>query len=203
MPLHPDEGEPRISPSTQSGGGYCAAQKVEPPMSDHPPEQPASKDRMAYRPKGRAGTEKRQRTAILALRVMPEEKAEFILRAKRAGYATGAYLRALMNNGSPGPRAVRLPPADHVALRQILGALGSIGNNLNQIARALNRGQDLPHPALQQGLDDFAAMRKALLAALGKIEEDDDGLARPQPIATTGNEDRADDRQGPKPSRAK
>ena len=88
-------------------------------------------------------------------------------KADNAGLGAAALLRSAAL-GSPGPRAVRRPPADHRALRQILGELGRVGNNLNQIARALNRGRDEDLAALEAALHAYGEMRTALLEALGK-----------------------------------
>ena len=141
-------------------------------MADDAQNHPAD-DRLAYRPKSRSASAQRQRSTSLTIRLTPTEKADFLTRANRAGLTAGSFLRAMMNNGAPAPRSVRLPPADHVALREILGALGRIGNNLNQIALKLNRGRDVAFPALQQVLDEVMAARAELRIALGKEVADE------------------------------
>ena len=70
--------------------------------------------------------------------------------------------------GTPGPRAKRRPPADHKALREILGQCGSIGNNLNQIARQLNAsGREPDIPELKAALAIYLEIRNAIFTALG------------------------------------
>ena len=114
-----------------------------------------------------AGSDKRQRGKIIASRCLDEEFAAIAAKADKAGLAVAAFMRAAAL-GDAGPRAQRRPPADHKALRQILGELGRIGNNLNQIARALNsRAQAIP-PELQNALRAFAPLRRTLYIALGK-----------------------------------
>jgi hypothetical protein len=114
-----------------------------------------------------SGSEKRQRTRRISVRLTAEEFNAVAQKADTAGLGTAALLRSAAL-GSAGPRAVRRPPADHRALRQILGELGRVGNNLNQIARALNRGRDEDYAALEAALHAYAEMRTALLEALGK-----------------------------------
>lgn len=119
-------------------------------------------------PPERRKSEKRQRTAQLFVRLTPEEKAAFLDRADRAGMASAAFARAALA-GDAGPRAQRRVPANAQMLRQVLGHLGKVGSNLNQIARQLNRGRpDDVDEALIAALADYARMRDMLYDALGK-----------------------------------
>ena len=88
--------------------------------------------------------------------------------ASRVGLSVGAYLRALAL-GSAGPRAVRRPPVERKELARLLGHLGKVGSNLNQLAHAYNRDGSVP------GADELNAIRQqvgelrdALMAALGR-----------------------------------
>src|SRR5437773_2496391 len=98
-----------------------------------------------------SGSDKRQRPRQSLIRWTDEEFALLTARADKAGFAVAAFLRAA-GLGDAGPRAQRRPPADHKALRQILGHLGQIGNNLNQIARALNTGEAVSPQELKDAL---------------------------------------------------
>jgi hypothetical protein len=113
-----------------------------------------------------SGTDKRQRTKQCLVRFTEQEFAEIAGKADKAGFATAAFLRAAAL-GSPGPRAQRRPPADHVALRQILGHCGRIGNNLNQIAKRLNEGGSVDIPELRAALAAYNGVRHAIMRALG------------------------------------
>jgi hypothetical protein len=113
-----------------------------------------------------SGTGKRQRTKQCLVRFTEQEFAEIVGKADKAGIASAAFLRAAAL-GSPGPRAQRRPPADHVALRQILGHCGRIGNNLNQIAKHLNEGGRANIRELKEALAAYLDIRNAILAALG------------------------------------
>ena len=136
-------------------------------MSDKPP---------------RNRSEKRQRTARLFLRLSPAEQAALATRADKAGMTPPAYLRAAAL-GTAGPRAQRRTPADATLLRQVLGQLGRVGNNLNQIARHLNTGREGDQgEALTEALAEYARMRDALYVALGK-DPDHAGPAAPTKTA--------------------
>lgn len=114
----------------------------------------------------RTKSEQRQRTATLYARVTPAEKAAFMARADRAGMASAAFMRALAL-GDAGPRAQRRPLVDHIAIRQLLGELGRVGNNINQIARGLNGGHEIDLPELREALAAYMQLRDAILDALG------------------------------------
>jgi Mobilization protein NikA len=103
-----------------------------------------------------AGSDKRRRLRQSLVRWTDEEFN-----------AVAAFMRAAAL-GDAGPRAQRRPPADHKALRQILGELGRVGNNLNQIARALNAGEQARLPELKDALRAYMTIRDAIFAALGK-----------------------------------
>ncbi len=121
-----------------------------------------------------AGSDKRKRGKIIAARCLDEEYAAIAAKADKAGLAVAAFMRAAAL-GDAGPRAQRRPPADHVALRQLLGHAGRIGNNINQIARALNIAEKAGFTGLTavlrtcpEALDACDDIRRAILVALGK-----------------------------------
>jgi hypothetical protein len=114
-----------------------------------------------------AGSDKRRRPRQTLVRWTEEEFNAIAAKADKAGLACAAFMRAAAL-GDPGPRAQRRPPADHKALRKILGELGRIGNNLNQIARALNAGELASLPELKEALRAYMAIRDAIFEALGK-----------------------------------
>jgi hypothetical protein len=114
-----------------------------------------------------AGSDKRQRGKIQPVRCTLEEFNAIAAKADKAGLSTAGFMRAAAL-GDPGPRAQRRPPADHKALRQILGHIGRIGNNINQIARALNAGEQASLKDLPAALRAYLDIRKAIFEALGK-----------------------------------
>jgi len=113
------------------------------------------------------GSEKRARTETLTIRLTPDERAKIDEDADRAGLTPGSYARqALM--GAPTPRQVRRPPIERRELARLLGELGHIGGNLNQIARGVNFGDGLDMYELTHVLADLGPVRDAILRALGR-----------------------------------
>lgn len=129
-----------------------------------------------------SGTDKRQRGVTVTVRLTADERARLEELSSRSGLAAGAFMRAA-TFGNPGPRAQRRPPADHVALRQLLGELGRVGNNINQIARAMNNGDPPDVPELREALQAYLQLRDSIFDSLG--------------MRTTGH-----DNQGQQPGRS-
>jgi hypothetical protein len=71
------------------------------------------------------------------IRFDDDELARVEEAASRAGLAFASYGRAQML-GAPAPRSVRRPPIEKELLARVLGQLGKVGSNLNQVARATN-----------------------------------------------------------------
>jgi hypothetical protein len=88
--------------------------------------------------------------------------------ATKAGLSIGAYLRSLAL-GHTGPRAVRRPPVERKELARLLGHLGKVGSNLNQLAYAFNRNGRVPALAeLTAVKQQVGELRDALMTALGR-----------------------------------
>ncbi|MEJ0051716.1 MAG: hypothetical protein WDN02_11030 [Methylovirgula sp.] len=108
------------------------------------------------------------RTRFIAVRCTAEEHAAIDAAATAAGLSIGAYLRA-QALGDPGPRSVRRPPVERKELARLIGLLGKLGSNVNQIAHAFNSARLLPgFPELVAIRRDIAEMRAALIKALGR-----------------------------------
>jgi hypothetical protein len=113
------------------------------------------------------GSEKRARTKHLTIRFSPDERDTVDSKADRAGLTSGSYARQVLL-GAPAPRQVRRPPVEKRELARLLGALGYIGNNINQLARASNSGGEVEEDELRATFADLRAMRDAVLKALGR-----------------------------------
>lgn len=88
--------------------------------------------------------------------------------ATRAGLSIGAFLRATAL-GAPGPRAVRRPPVETAQLACLLGQIGKVGSNINQLSAHAHRVQSVPVLSeLRLMRRDLAMMRIATLNALGR-----------------------------------
>ena len=114
----------------------------------------------------RRGSEKRQRTRTLSVR-FNEQEAETVRKlADRAGLSTGALVRHALFN-TPPPRAARRPTVNHKAVAQLLGQLGKIGTNINQLAKQANAGR-YQENTIELALRDLMELRTACLQALGR-----------------------------------
>jgi len=125
-----------------------------------------------------SGSDKRQRGHTVTVRLTGDERATLDALSSRSGLTAGAFIRAAAF-GDAGPRAQRRPPADHKALRQLLGECGRIGNNLNQIARHLNTGGLADIAELTAACAAYLDISAGILAALRMNTGDTPGGAGP------------------------
>ena len=106
----------------------------------------------------------------ISFRVSAKEQALLKEITDRAGVTIAGYIKAA-TFGRPIPRASRRPDVDSVALRQVLGQMGKLGTNANQIARAINAGQFIDHRRAQASLDEISTQLKDMRARLLKALE--------------------------------
>lgn len=78
--------------------------------------------------------EKRNRNVTLSIRLTPKEKREILSKARQANLPINDYLIACSDR-------LQIDCTDY---RPVIMELKRIGNNLNQIARRLNSGGNLP-----------------------------------------------------------
>ena len=114
-----------------------------------------------------SGTEKRVRRNHLSVRLSEDERAAVDAAADRAGLAVGSYARQALL-GAPMPRQVRRPPVERKELARLLGELGHVGGNLNQLAKSANAGIVPYGVELEAALAGVKDVRDAILAALGR-----------------------------------
>jgi len=108
------------------------------------------------------------RNRFVSVRCTAEEHNAIDEAATQAGLSIGAFLRA-QALGNPGPRAVRRPPVERRELARLLGHLGKLGSNVNQIARAVNTTRNLPSwSELAEIRHEVSQIRAALMKALGR-----------------------------------
>jgi hypothetical protein len=90
----------------------------------------------------RSGSEKRQRSTGIRVRVTPGQQEQLKADAAAAGMSVAAYLLSgrLGDDAAPGPRRWRrhLPAISVQALARNNAELNKIGSNLNQAVHALN-----------------------------------------------------------------
>jgi len=108
------------------------------------------------------------KTSFISVRCTAKERLKIDEAARASGLSIGAYLRALAL-GDAGPRAVRRPPVERKELARLLGHIGKVGSNLNQLAHAFNRDGRVPGLAeLNVIRGHVIEMRNALIKALGR-----------------------------------
>jgi hypothetical protein len=110
----------------------------------------------------------RVRTAHLTIRLSPDERAEIDVSAGLAELTPGSYARELILNAPP-PRPVRRPPLERQELVRLLGELGRIGSNINQLAKDKNSGLLIYDGEIAAAVAVLLEMRVALLKALGRL----------------------------------
>lgn len=112
-----------------------------------------------------SGSEVRRRQHVVAFRLEEDEWAVLEHEAERHAMSAGQYARqALLESAGIGaPLVRRRPPPDHEALARILGHLGKIGGNVNQIARRPTE----PWPdEIEAVRRELAGLRETVAAAL-------------------------------------
>jgi hypothetical protein len=116
-------------------------------------------------PKPRSGSEARQRKHVRATRLDDDEVADLEARASETGLTVGAFLRACALE-TAGPRARRRAPVDRELLAQTNADLNRVGNNVNQIAYALNSGKE-PPSHVGATMDELRGVLAVIRRALG------------------------------------
>lgn len=109
--------------------------------------------------------DKALRTAVMRLRVSPEEAAEIRHLADRVGLSVSAYLRAC-GLGQKDIRAVRQPPVNRQLAARLIGELG-------RLSHEFRRAVDVADPAdcaatIDAVHRDLAELRTLLFEALGR-----------------------------------
>ena len=115
--------------------------------------------------RSRSGSRTRQ-TRPLSLYLTAEERAAVAEAADRAALPLSGYVRSVLLQAPP-PRQVRRPPIEQQLLGKLVGQLGRLGNNLNQLTRLANEGRIVPPQTLGMALDDVRRLVDDIAKALG------------------------------------
>jgi hypothetical protein len=109
------------------------------------------------------------RTAYFRFRLPPARKASIVAAAKAARMTVTAYILSHLPDAKEAPQRRREAVADPHVLVRMLGELGKIGSNYNQLARRKNMTGEEPEPdAMRRIAADIQEMRCGLLKALGR-----------------------------------
>lgn len=118
----------------------------------------------------------------LTFRLSKEQKEEFIALAEKLGVTyTDLFLSRMFS--LPLPRKAKRPPIEVQTLSRLQGHIGSIGNNLNQMARWMNSGKVPNMEEVHAELAELKKIRLEIKAALGKTTiptQDSINLTEPQ-----------------------
>lgn len=114
----------------------------------------------------RSGSETRKRNVLLTARFSPQEAASIRQISDRTGHSVASLIRRALLD-TPPPRASRRPPADMQAIARLLGQLGKIGSNINQLTKHANAGR-YQENSIELALRDLGELRIVCLQALGK-----------------------------------
>ena len=126
------------------------------------------KRRAPWRGRKRAADTKEK---FIAVRCTLNDHAFIAETASQAGLSVGAFLRTLAL-GTAGARAVKRPRIEREQLAQLLGEIGKLGSNVNQIARWANTDQQAPSYAeLVKMGEHIAAMRAEVMKALDRGDQ--------------------------------
>ena len=120
----------------------------------------------ARRPTGgrRAGAKTRKRSETLSVRLTPPEKAGLVRLAARHGVAPSRLARRMIREA--GLQGVIDPfPSEAAALQDATSQVAAAGRNLNQIAKAVNRGSAIIDPETRADLE-------ATLTAVRKVRDE-------------------------------
>jgi hypothetical protein len=107
------------------------------------------------------------RKTHITIRLHAAERGAIDARAERLGITAGSYVRLVVLD-APVPRQARRPPVERKAIARLLGLLGNIASNINQVARAVNSGEELDDELFDSALTAIADMRAEALQALGR-----------------------------------
>src|ERR1700690_1966121 len=101
-----------------------------------------------------ATTERTSRDSRLTVRIRPDDQLLLRERAAARGMAAATYISVLTRAHLRG--LAPLPKAEWLTLEKSVAELSRLGRNINQIARAANRGERVTAP----GRNDFLYFQK-------------------------------------------
>lgn len=122
-----------------------------------------------------SGSEARQLTEVVRFRASKVETTSMLAAANEANVSVSSYIRAKVLDGTPikRTRSRQRPVQDAELLVKLLGQLGKVGNNLNQIAHRLNSDENVTRAQVVKTLADVHDVRNELLKTLGRAADGD------------------------------
>jgi hypothetical protein len=122
-------------------------------------------------------SETRKKGKIIGVRVDPVELAEIQAKAESAGLTVASFIRInTLENVITETRTA--PSLDRILLSQLLGQLGKIGSNINQIARRMNEGGSVGADRVTAACDEFSVLRDELIKAIRGLDDNQGKIKR-------------------------
>ena len=116
--------------------------------------------------KTRRGSETRKKSIPVTSRYDEAEFAELDAAASRAGLTRASFQR-VQSLAAPKTRSTRRAPIERETLAKLLGQLGKIGSNLNQIAHAANLNETQSRE-IDVTVAELRGLLSPILEALGR-----------------------------------
>ena len=117
-----------------------------------------------------SSTRDKSRDPPLSVRLSAEERAIVCERAEAAGLSINAFFRAAAMDATPS-RKHRRVTVDQRAVAKLLGEIGRIGSNVNQLTRLAHMGAWPDAEMLSDAAADIQWMRRELMVAIGVTPE--------------------------------
>jgi hypothetical protein len=125
---------------------------------------------------GAAQRKRSRREKVAHIRLSEDEFSAVEAAAERAGLSVSAFVRSLALEGA-GEKPF-LSPSDR-AIMELLGQdMRVVGNNLNQVSRALNTGRSIDSSNLVAAVDDARAIAMTVAAELALMTKNASAMRR-------------------------
>lgn len=158
---------PLLNRAFGSGSPRALARGAKPPVDPQTTKQKA-REKMtetSLSKKKKSGSEQRIKGKVIGFRADPLEVAEIEAAANEAGLTVGSFIRdTILKRARTTP--TKKATIDRILLTKLLGEIGKVGSNLNQIARRLNEGGAVGLTRIGRSLDELAVVREAILQAI-------------------------------------
>ena len=115
--------------------------------------------------KRRSESETRRARSFVGLRMAKEDRDRAEAGAREPGLSLSAYIASCMLE-SPITKRRRKPSLDTKLLAQLLAELNKTGSNIAQILRHLNFGDLVLRHEVEEALEGYRDMRRAVIAAI-------------------------------------
>jgi hypothetical protein len=104
----------------------------------------------------------------MTFRVSPSERLRILADAKEAGLKMGTYVRSKLLK-EPETKPTHRPTEARLLMKHLIGQIGRVGNNMNQIAFKLNGGAvltRLDRDKHEEGIRALRDIRSLLISHL-------------------------------------